>query len=320
MAEFGSPAIEFRLPPEGQAQFALVQNIVRNERYLDGHAVARKRGVSIATRALPLLATGVVPHLVVVHAGDMPDDASYRRELIKQGSVAGIKVTAQRVDEKPTPKQIRDVLHALNHDNSVHGVLVQTVRDAAVSEAIYDTLSGKKVPEFINSRHIARVISAEPGALAHAPSTAESIHALILEACGQDLHGKVVTIINGSRVIGRPLSMLLNADGATPTICNRHTPDWAKAQFLAMSDVIVTATGRRGVFTAKDVKKGVVIIDAAIIRQGELIVGDLETDTFLDVASKITPVPGGVGPVTVAILLDAVVELARPISTIIIDR
>ncbi len=310
-ARFPDRWIEQRLSPSGEELFAIVVHGEHDEKYLCGRYVARKIDRETFDRALDMIQHGITPKLVVVYAGDSADDTSYRHELQRHASRIGIAVEELQIVGEPTAKGVRDLLHRLNQRADVHGVLVQTIRNAEIISTIRETLSSWKDPEYINSRHMGHVLFSEPNQPVAAPSTAMSCQRLIHEACGKDLRGKLVCIINGSAVIGRPLSVLLNNDGATTVVCNRYTGKNLPA-IARMADIIVTATGKIGVVNARQMKPGVVIIDAAITRQGTRIVGDIKvTGAVHKRVAKITPVPGGVGPVTSAMLLAAVVDLAR---------
>ncbi len=311
-ARFTDRWIEQRLSPTGELLFAIVVHGAHDEKHLCGRYVARKIDRETFDRALEMIRHGITPKLVVVYAGNSPDDTSYRQELERHACRIGIAVESLQIEGEATAKGVRDLLHTLNGRCDVHGVLVQTIRNAEIITTIRgETLSSWKDPEYINSRHMGHVLFSEPNQPIEAPSTAMSCQRLIHEALGSDLKGKLVCIINGSAVIGRPLSVLLNNDGATTVVCNRYTGQYLPA-IARMADVIVTATGKIGVVDEQVMKPGVVIIDAAITRVGNSIVGDVQvTDAVHKLVSKITPVPGGVGPVTVAMLLSAVVNLAK---------
>jgi len=310
-ARFPDRWIEHRLSPSGEEVFSIVVHGAHDEKYLCGRYVARKIDRETFDRALDLIEHGITPKLVIVYAGDSPDDTSYRHEVLRHASRIGIAVEEIKLDGTPTAAGVKNVLHTLNQRNDVHGVLVQTIRNAEIISTIRETLSSWKDPEYINSRHMGHVLFSEPNQRIEAPSTAMSCQRLIHEACGKDLRGKLVCIINGSAVIGRPLSVLLNNDGATTVVCNRFSGKYLDT-IARMADVIVTATGKVGVVNARHMKPGLVIIDAAITRKGDRIVGDIKvTKAVHKRVAKITPVPGGVGPVTSAMLLSAVVDLAK---------
>ena len=282
-----------------------------NAKYLYGRPVAEALDAMTAAQVDCLVARGIQPHLAILHAGENQDDLSYQREAEKQAAVIGLVISKHQLPAQPTPDELSDALHALNHDNSVHAVLVQTMRDPALRAVIRSVLSNHKDPEGVTSRHMGELVLSDrslPPTVA--PCTAVAIQTLIKSKL-PDLKGKLVAIINSSPVIGKPLNVLLASDGATPVMCHSDTGEELKTRLTLMADVIVVATGRRGIIGRQHIKPGAIVIDAAINRVDGHVVGDVYTDSVLDVVSWITPVPGGVGPVTTATLLSNSVKLAK---------
>jgi methylenetetrahydrofolate dehydrogenase (NADP+)/methenyltetrahydrofolate cyclohydrolase len=282
-----------------------------NAKYLYGRPVAEALDAVTATQVNCLVARDIQPHLAIVHAGQNQDDLSYQREAEKQAAAMGLVISKHQLAAQPTPEELADLLHELNHDNSVHAVLVQTMRDPALRAVIRSVLSNHKDPEGVTARHMGELMLSDrslPPTVA--PCTAVAIQTLIKSKL-PDLRGKLVVIINSSPVIGKPLNVLLASDGATPVMCHSDTGEELKTRLTLMADVIVVATGRRGIIGPQHIKPGAMVIDAAINRVDGRVVGDLDTDSLLDLVSWITPVPCGVGPVTTATLLANSVKLAK---------
>lgn len=248
---------------------------------------------------------GRQPSLAIVHFGDNPDDASYRYEIIKQAELTHIDV--REIDQLPdsvSASEVRRVLLRLHRDKNVDGVLVQTVRDKALRHAVALHLSNAIDPEGVTMEHMGALFFGE---MAVPPCTPYAILTLIKEYY-PDVRGKDVVIVNSSPVIGRPLAILLLQEGATPIICGKDTKNLPKKAREA--DIIVTATGVHGLIGPQHVTRKSVVIDASIIRRDGHIIGDVLYDEIKNKVAAITPVPGGVGPVTTATLLSNVVKLA----------
>jgi methylenetetrahydrofolate dehydrogenase (NADP+) / methenyltetrahydrofolate cyclohydrolase len=275
-------------------------------RLIRGAEVAARINEQTTASVVDLLAKGIHPCLVVVYIGKNKDDASYRCEIRKQAKVVGITVREIALSETIEPEELRTLLRDLNRDPEVHGVLVQTIRDEDLKRAVPRHLSNAIDPEGVTLDHMGALMF---GDIEVSPCTPTACFTLIKEVV-PDLQGVDVVVINSSPVIGRPLFILLSLAGATVQVCNRHTKDLVKK--CRAAEVIVTATGKQGLITAEHVRTGkTVVIDASIIRTDEGLTGDV---CFEEVARKcraITPVPGGVGPVTTATLLDNVARLAN---------
>jgi len=245
--------------------------------------------------------------LVVVHAGDRPDDASYRKELTAQAAKIGIEVQAVQLRADPSAEEVRALLEQLNGDDAVSGVMVQTIRKPGIDDVVRSTLRDDKDTEYLNIHHTADVFLAPYHKYIGAPSTALSCQKLIWEAL-PDLAGKNVVIINNSPVVGKPLTMLLTRHDATVTMCGKGTGSELLHLHTRHADVIVSATGVRGLVGAEHVKPGVILIDVGInsvtTDDGKtIIVGDLDIDALRPLVSRYSEVPGGVGPLTTAYFL-----------------
>jgi len=307
--------IDFRISPEGECKFAIAVHAKHDEKILCGRGRANSIDRDSAWRVARLRRTTALGSqpllLVIVHFGDAADDASYRTELIKHAARVGITVKTIQLEALPSVEKVRSVIKLLNDDPSVHSVLVQTIRNKEIADVIRETLSSEKDPEHINAVHMGQLMYSDGHTPVGAPSTAVAIRMLIHDALGTNLSGIDVSVLNSSPVVGRPLTELLENDGATVTRCHRDTGSHNMIAHLMHADVIVTATGRRNLVEARFIKPGAVVIDVVVMREGDKLVGDIVADQAMPIVSKITPVPGGVGPVTSAVLCRAVVELAE---------
>lgn len=248
--------------------------------------------------------------LAIIHAGSRSDDESYRKEIKAQASKIGIITSEIQLDEHPTPQQLRELLLDLNQQPDIAGVMVQTIRDKGIDAVVRECLGNNRDPECVNEHHTFEVLLATPRTYIGAPSTALSCQALIYEAC-PNLEGKHVVIVNNSAVIGKPLAMLLTRHGATVTLCCKESGKLLH-KLTKQADIIVCATGVRGLIGKKNVKKGVVLIDVGInpgkAADGrDIVVGDFVMEELVKKASRYTEVPGGVGPLTTAYFLSNLV-------------
>jgi methylenetetrahydrofolate dehydrogenase (NADP+)/methenyltetrahydrofolate cyclohydrolase len=250
---------------------------------------------------------GCVPSLAVVHLGEHEDAASYRRMITQRAKRVGISVSAVRLHAEATRDELIDTVIQLNNDPSVHAILVQNPLSPAFRREIGMTLSTGKDVEGLSPANIGKLIFDQP---AVTPCTPGAIVAMI-ESRVPSLYGKRAVIINRSATIGRPLSQLLLNRRATVTVCSTATIDLPGEARRA--EILVVAIGKPRAVGREYVGNGAVVIDVGINPDpsGQGICGDVDTEAVLDRVSAITPVPGGVGPVTTAVLLANVVFLAR---------
>lgn len=276
-----------------------------SDRLLDTTQVRRAVTRRTRERAAALIAQGIEPTLAVVHLGEAADAESYRKQIAQQAARVGIIVRNVALPSSATSDDMDAALLALNRDRAVHGVLVQTPLAPDMRRTVLFRLSSDKDPEGVTPRHLGMLFLGEPEVV---PCTPAAILAVI-KSYRPDLTGARVVVINGSALIGRPLMMLLIDEGATPTICTRHTRDLAAE--TRQADILVVAAGVPRLIGPEHVAPGAIVIDAAINRLPDgTLVGDVDTEAVQGRVAAITPVPGGVGPVTTAILLDNVIALA----------
>jgi methylenetetrahydrofolate dehydrogenase (NADP+) / methenyltetrahydrofolate cyclohydrolase len=248
---------------------------------------------------------GIIPTLAVVHIGEHAAAGSYRKQITRQATALGIAVRDVALPDDASDDRLETCLSDLNSDQDVHGVLVQTPLSPELRRIVLFRLAVEKDVEGVTPGHLGTLFLGIPDILPCAPAAILSI----IKSCRPDLHGARVVIVNGSSIIGRPLAMLLIDEGATPTICTVHTSDLAAETRRA--DVLVVAVGHPHLIGPEHIAPGAIVIDAAINRlpDGELV-GDVDIAAVVDRVSAITPVPGGVGPVTTATMLANVPKLA----------
>ncbi|HEX4213876.1 MAG TPA: bifunctional 5,10-methylenetetrahydrofolate dehydrogenase/5,10-methenyltetrahydrofolate cyclohydrolase [Candidatus Dormibacteraeota bacterium] len=272
---------------------------------IDGRAIAAglRRGVEAEARALA--EAGMRPTLaIVVPTGDAAT-AAYVRSLTRAAAAIGIETRVADL-EAPTGEEVGETLEALSANPVVHGVICQTPLPAGVG--LHDVgarIAPWKDVDGANPVSLGRLAA---GLDAFAPATAEAVLAILRE---QDvpLSGADAVVVGRSTVVGRPLSLLLLAENATVTVC--HTRTLNLAEKTRRAGVLVAAAGRPGLIGAEHVRPGAVVIDVGTNPTDDGLVGDVDAEAVEPIAGALTPVPGGVGPVTTAVLLGHVVAAAR---------
>ncbi len=271
---------------------------------IDGKELSKevRREVKVEVAALKAV-HGVVPHLVVVLVGSDPASESYVRAKERACVRAGMLSTIIRKDDDIEEKELLDIVTKLNEDPSVHGVLVQLPVPKHIDEnKVIDAID---ISKDVDGFHPLNVAYMHMGRKAILPATPKGILTM-LKSINMELKGKDALIIGRSNIVGKPAAMLLMGEHATVTIAHSRTKNLKEKCLQA--DIIVAAVGRPNTVTADMVKEGVVIIDVGVNRVDGKLVGDVDFENVKDKASYITPVPGGVGPMTIASLLQNTVE------------
>ena len=270
---------------------------------IDGKQVARSLRKDVRRRARKLSAAGVTPGLAVVLVGDHPASAIYVRIKERMAQKAGIHSRVVRLPAKTTQAEIDAVIDALNADMEVHGILVQLPLPAHID--VQQTIAGLDPAKDVDGLHphnAAALLRRQDGL---SPCTPRGILHL-LRAYDVPIEGRHAVILGRSAIVGRPLGALLLAANATVTTCHRHTLD--SAYHARQADILISAVGVPGLVTSDWVRQGATVIDVGINRLPDgKIVGDVSPSGAAK-AAMITPVPGGVGPMTVASLLANTVE------------
>ncbi len=278
---------------------------------IDGNALSRQLRTEVADRAKALEARGVTPGLAVVLVGDHPASQVYVRNKGKACEDSGLHSVPEQYDATMTEAQLLARVDALNNDPTIHGILVQLPLPAHIdAQTVIEAISPAKD---VDGFHIASAGALMTGMPGYWPCTPYGCMKM-LESIGYDLRGKHAVVIGRSNIVGKPMALMLLQQDATVTVCHSRTRD-LKAQTL-QADVIVAAVGRRNILTADMVKPGAVVLDVGMNRNDEgKLCGDVDFDGVRQVASWITPVPGGVGPMTITMLLVNTLEAAERATT-----
>ena len=264
---------------------------------IDGRSVANRWKASVAKETESLLARGITPHLAVVLVGENPASQVYVRNKENACIKAGIRSTVIRLEETCTQEELERVVLSLNADAGVSGILVQLPLPAHLDESrVLALIDPDKDVDGFHAMNSGRLMNGEPHFV---PCTPLGVMKL-LEAYEIPVRGKRAVVIGRSNIVGKPMAMLLLAQDATVTICHSRTENLA--DITRQADILVAAVGRAGFVTADMVKPGAAVIDVGINRVDGKIVGDVHPEVE-QVAGYLTPVPGGVGQMTIAMLL-----------------
>ncbi len=274
---------------------------------IDGVALSQKLRDQFAQETRALIERGTRPGLAVILVGDDPASQVYVRNKVKACEQAGF---LSRLDRQPATLAEADLLarvEALNQDPAIHGILVQLPLPGHIdAQKVIEAISPEKD---VDGFHVASAGALMTGLPGFWPCTPHGCMKM-LEDIGYSLRGKHAVVIGRSNIVGKPMAMMLLAQSATVTICHSATPDLR--QHTLQADVIVAAVGKRHLLTADMVKPGAVVLDVGMNRdeQGKLC-GDVDFEGVRQVAGYITPVPGGVGPMTITMLLANTLISAR---------
>ena len=274
---------------------------------IDGIALSAKLRSDVSQRVLALQAGGVTPGLAVILVGEDPASAVYVRNKVKACSDTGVRSVFEKYDADLSQADLLQHIAELNADPAVHGILVQMPLPKQIDpHQVIAAISTSKDVDGYATLSAGELMTGAPG---FRPCTPYGCMKLI-ESTGIDLRGKHAVVIGRSNTVGKPMALLLLQANATVTICHSATPN-LKAHTL-QADVIVAAVGKRNVLTADMVKPGAVVLDVGMNRDDEgKLCGDVDFAGVSRVASFITPVPGGVGPMTITMLLVNTLESAE---------
>ncbi len=275
---------------------------------LKGAPVANAITDDLKRRSDELIHRSIAPRLAILRVGNREDDLSYERGAMKRCEKAGIAVTKFILPEECSGAQLSDTIQTINQDPSIHGCLMfRPLPDRELEERACMMLDPAKDVDCMTSRSLATVFSGKgPG---FAPCTAQACMEL-LDYYGIDLTGRNVAVIGRSLVIGKPVSMMLQARNATVTMC--HTRTAGLASVCRNAEILVAAAGKAGLVTSEFVRKEQIVIDVGInVNEEGKLCGDVDFDEVEPIVSAITPVPAGVGSVTTAVLAKHVIEAAE---------
>lgn len=274
--------------------------------WIDGREIAKKWKENAAQRAQALTKKGVTPHLAVIVAGDNPASQVYVRNKENACLRAGIRSTILRLPESCTQDELEGAVAALNADQSVHGILVQLPLPKGLDEArVLALIDPEKDVDGFHAMNTGKLMSGQPGFV---PCTPLGVMKL-LEDYNIPTRGRHAVVIGRSNIVGKPMAMLLLAADATVTVCHSKTENLA--DITRQADILVAAVGRANFVTGDMIKPGATVIDVGINRVDGALVGDVNAEEAAQKAAYLTPVPGGVGQMTIAMLLSNTLDAAE---------
>lgn len=274
---------------------------------INGILLSQQLRADVAKRATALTAQGKQPGLAVILVGDDPASHVYVRNKVKACSDAGLHSVLEKYESTLSEADLLRRIDTLNRDPSIHGILVQMPLPKHIDpHKVIEAIATHKDVDGYSVLSAGELLTGLPG---FRPCTPYGCLKMI-ESTGYDLNGKHAVVIGRSNTVGKPMALLLLQANATVTICHSGTPDLA--YHCRQADVIVAAVGRRNTVTADMIKPGAVVIDVGINRDDEgRLCGDVDFANAKEVAGYITPVPGGVGPMTITMLLVNTIEAAE---------
>lgn len=278
-------------------------------RLIDGKAIAVKLRDEIASETTDFRdATGIKPHLAAVLVGDDPASSVYVRNKRTACEHAGMGSSLHQLPKTATEEELLQLIGRLNADHNVHGVLVQLPLPVNIDEQrILDAVTPLKDVDCFHPENVGMMVQ---GRARFLPCTPQGCQ-WILKEQGIPTVGAHAVVLGRSEIVGKPMALLLMQRGAdaTVTICHSRTKDLS--QITRQADILVAALGKPSFITAEMVKPGATVIDVGINRVGNKLVGDVDFEAVRSVAGSITPVPGGVGPMTIAMVLKNTLHAAR---------
>jgi len=275
---------------------------------IDGNALSKQLRGEVAQRAAKLTAQGVKPGLAVILVGDNPASQVYVRNKVKACEDSGLTSVLEKYPADMSEADLLARVEALNNDPAIHGILVQLPLPKHIDDhKVIESISPVKDVDGFHVASAGALMVGEPGFKACTPYGCMKM----LESIGMaNLKGKHAVVIGRSNIVGKPMAMMLLQANATVTVCHSGTPDLG--YHTRQADVVVAAVGKRNVLTADMVKPGAVVIDVGMNRDDEgKLCGDVDFAGVKEVAGWITPVPGGVGPMTITMLLVNTIEAAE---------
>ena len=267
---------------------------------IDGKALARQLRIGFRQRVEQLKARGVVPGLAVILVGDNPASRVYVGNKIKACEECGMRSLHLGLAADVSQAEVLRTIEQLNQDDSIHGILIQLPLPPHIELA--RVLQAISVHKDVDGFHLYNVGALVSGNSIFPPCTPYGVQ-LLLDTTGIDVAGKNAVVVGASNIVGKPMGLMLLQREATVTICHARTRDLAQHTILA--DILIVAAGKPGLIVPQMVKEGAIVIDVGINRLPDgRIVGDVCFDEVKEKASWITPVPGGVGPMTVTMLIE----------------
>lgn len=277
---------------------------------ISGKELAKRLREDILIRVSKFIEeTNVVPHLVVILVGDNPASVSYVAGKQKACEETNMKSTLIKLPVETTEEELIKIIEELNSDHTVHGILVQLPLPKHIDEQkIINTISVEKDVDGFSPVNVGKMVLNEECFL---PCTPAGVIKMIKET-GIEIAGKHAVVIGRSNIVGKPVSQLLLQENATVTICHSRTKDLKHHTLQA--DILVVAIGKPKFVTRDMIKPGAIVIDVGVNRVDNKLCGDVDYDGALEVASYVTPVPGGVGPMTITMLMENTLAAAKRLT------
>ena len=284
---------------------------------IDGNKVAEEMQAEMVDEVAKLKADGITPGLSVVLVGEDPASKVYVRNKTRTCKKLGIKSDQHSLDADTSEEDLLALVEKLNNDDTVHGILVQMPLPKHINEnSVIKAISPDKDVDGFHPVNVGKMVIGEPGFL---PCTPHGVQKL-LQRSGVEISGKHVVVVGRSNIVGKPVANILlqKQDGANATVTICHTGTDDIAAHTRQADIIIAAAGRPNTVTADMVKDGVAVIDVGVNRvddpsakRGFRLVGDVDFDAVKEKASAISPVPGGVGPMTITMLMHNTINSAK---------
>ena len=277
---------------------------------LDGKATAESLRQEQAQRVAALQARGITPGLAVVLVGENPASQTYVRNKERACQAVGIYSEVHRLPQSTSQQELLGLIARLNADPKIHGVLVQLpLPEKLDEEQVILAIRPDKDVDGFHPENAGKLLL---GQEAFIPCTPRGI-LVLLERAGIPVAGREVVVVGRSNIVGKPAGLLFLAQNATVSVCHSRTANLA--EHTRRADILVVAVGKPGFITADMVRPGAVVVDVGINRVGDRLVGDVDFEGVSQVAGWITPVPGGVGPMTISMLLENTLEAAERLAS-----
>jgi len=274
---------------------------------IDGKALAKSLRIKFRERVAALMAKGIHPGLAVILVGENPASKVYVGNKVKACEECGVQSFHHALPGDATEADVLALIQRLNADRSVHGILVQLPLPPHID--VRRVLEAIDVDKDVDGFHLYNVGALATGNTIFPPCTPYGVQ-LLLETTGIDVAGQNAVIVGASNIVGKPMALMLLQKEATVTVCHAKTRDLAQHTILA--DILIVAAGKPGLIVAQMVRQGAIVIDVGINRLPDnRIVGDVDFEGVKKKASWITPVPGGVGPMTVTMLIENTLRSAE---------
>ena len=264
---------------------------------MDGKAVSALVRREVKERAALLASKGVKPGLAVVLVGDDPASQVYVRQKEKACNEVGFASFMRYLPASTDERELLDLIYGLNSDPAVHGILVQLLPKHIDKDRMAEAIGPEKDVDGFHPMNVGKLTL---GIETMEPCTPKGI-VYLLEHYGINIEEKRAMVVGRSNIVGKPVSLLLLSRNATVTVCHSRTKDLPDV--TRQADILVAATGKPKMIDSSMVKGGAVVVDVGITRTQSGLIGDVDFDAVKEVASYITPVPGGIGPMTIAMLL-----------------